>query len=210
MPTLLARLRPGRAPWRLAATALALGTAWQLSAQGVPDPQDSAGPGAARDSAPAARIAVPFGPGERLTYEVRFGVLKVGTGVMELLDVASVRGREAYHTRFRVRGGTFFYKVDDLFESWFDTGTLASLRFNLDQNEGRRDRERKYEIFPDRQAYREGGEDEQPSVANPLDEGSFLYYVRTLPLRPGDVYEVNRYFRPTATRCASACCGASG
>jgi hypothetical protein len=47
-------------------------------------------------------------------------------------------------------------------------------------------------------------------VANPLDEGSFLYYVRTLPLRPGDVYEVNRYFRPTATRCASACCGASG
>jgi hypothetical protein len=44
MPTLLARLRPGRAPWRLAATALALGTAWQLSAQGVPDPQDSAGP----------------------------------------------------------------------------------------------------------------------------------------------------------------------
>jgi hypothetical protein len=145
---------------------------------------------------PADRVAVPFGPGERLTYDVRFGVLKVGTGTMELSDIASVRGREAYHSRFRVRGGTLFYKVDDLFESWFDTRSLASLRFNLDQNEGRRDRERVYEIFPERQAFREGDKPEEPSVAEPLDEGSFLYFVRTLPLRNGDVYELNRYFRP--------------
>ena len=194
----------GRLPWRLAAFALLVGGAWRLSAQGTPDDSSRVAPrldtAVASALAPAPTVAermrVPFGPGERLTYDVRFGVIKVGTGVMELQDVTTIRGQEAYHSRFRVRGGTLFYKVDDLFESWFDTGSLASLRFNLDQNEGRRDRERKYEIFPDRQTFREGEKAEEPSVANPLDEGSFLYYVRTLPLRPGDVYEVNRYFRP--------------
>jgi hypothetical protein len=153
-------------------------------------------PVAPASGAAAERMAVPFGPGERLTYEVRFGVLRVGSGTMEVAGVTTVRGREAYHTRFTVRGGTFFYKVNDLLESWFDTRSLASLRFTLDQNEGRRDRERRYEIFPDRQTYREGDNPEAPSVPEPLDEGSFLYYVRTLPLRTGDVYELNRYFRP--------------
>jgi hypothetical protein len=166
-------------------------------------PQDPAVVEAARldgelvdPAAAAERLAVPFGPGERLTYDVRFGVLKVGTGEMEVAGVTNVRGQESYHTRFRVRGGTFFYKVNDLFESWFNTRSLASLRFKLDQNEGKRDRERTYEIFPDRRTYREDDKPEQPSVADPLDEGSFLYYVRTLPLRDGDVYELNRYFRP--------------
>jgi len=161
----------------------------------VVDSAAAAGP-VAPPAGDIARLRVPFGPGERLTYDVRFGMLKVGTGSMELLPVTSVRGEEAYHTQFRVRGGTIFYKVDDLFESWFGTRTLASLRFTIDQNEGKRDRERKYEIFPDRQAYREGDKPEEQSVADPLDEGSFLYYVRTLPLNTGDTYELNRYFRP--------------
>ncbi len=212
--------RPRARRWRFAAVSLLAGAAWRLSAQSAPagspvvapiggsaaapaSPQDSAtaaferfGPGSELPGAAEERLAVPFGPGERLTYEVRFGVLKVGTGEMEVHGVTTLRGREAYHTRFRVRGGTFFYKVDDRFESWFTTGSLASLRFKLDQNEGRRERERNYEIFPERQTYREGEKPEEPSVADPLDEGSFLYYVRTLPLRTGDVYEVNRYFRP--------------
>jgi hypothetical protein len=204
MTPLRARLHPRRLSQRLVAFLLLAGAAWRLSAQGVPAAvpptasQDSAA-SALREATPVGdteRLPVPFGPGERLTYDVRFGVLKVGTGTMELSDVTTIRGREAYHSRFRVRGGTLFYKVDDLFESWFDTRSLASLRFNLDQNEGRRDRERVYEIFPERQTYREGNNPEEPSVANPLDEGSFLYFVRTLPLRVGETYEVNRYFRP--------------
>jgi len=48
-----------------------------------------------------------------------FGNLKVGTGSMEVRGMESVRGEAAYHTVFRVKGGTAFFKVDDLFESWF-------------------------------------------------------------------------------------------
>ena len=144
----------------------------------------------------AQRAQVPWHVGERLSYDVRFGKLRVGSGSMEVVGLETVRGREAWRTQFRVKGGTFFYKVNDVLESWIDTRSLASLRFVQDFEEGGRDREKRYDIFPDRLAYLEAGKTERPSVAQPLDEGSFLYFVRTLPLRTGESYEFNRYFRP--------------
>ena len=153
-------------------------------------------PAAAQPAEAGERAAVPWRVGERSQYEVRFGKLKVGSGSIEVVQLDNVRGREAWHTRFRVSGGTFFYKVNDVLESWFDARTLASLRFVKDQEEGRSDREVRYEIFPERTAYQEVGEAEQPSVAQPLDDGSFLFFVRTLPLKVGEVYELHRYFKP--------------
>ena len=88
----------------------------------------------------------PFSVGEKLTYDVKFGPLKVGTGALELRGVEPVRGEDAYHAVFRIRGGTAFYKVDDTFESWFATDDLSSLRFHQDQNEGSKEREKRYEI----------------------------------------------------------------
>ena len=141
--------------------------------------------------------SIPFGVGERMDYEVRFGPVRVGAGSMEVAGIQVVRGREAWHTQFRVRGGTFFYKVNDLLESWIDTRTLESLRFVQDFEEGGRSRERRYEIFPDRRMYVDVGSGrEEPSVAHPLDDGSFLYFVRTVPLEVGQTYSWNRYFRP--------------
>ena len=142
------------------------------------------------------RIPVPFRVGERMHYDVRFGALKVGEGTMEVRAVEQLRAREAWHTVFTVRGGTFFYKVRDRFESWIDTRTFASLRHIQDKEEGSRDRERTFEIFPDRRVYTENGGEEQPTVQDPLDEGSFIYFIRTVPLTVGQTYEFNRYFRP--------------
>ena len=82
------------------------------------------------------RLAVPYGVGERLEYEVRFGALRVGGGSMEVESVQDIRGRETWHTVFTVRGGTFFYRVNDRYESWIDTRTGNSLRFRQDLNEG--------------------------------------------------------------------------
>ena len=155
-----------------------------------------------RTAASEGRAVVPFGVGERSNYEVRFGSLRVGSGSMEVVGTETVRGRDAYHTVFRVRGGTFFYKVDDRFESWIDTRSLASLRHVQDQQEGSKDRERHYEIFPERESYVEllknKGQtpEEKPSVKQPLDDGSFVYFIRTVPLTVGETYEFHRYFRP--------------
>jgi hypothetical protein len=142
-------------------------------------------------------LSVPYGVGERLEYDVRFGRLHVGSGSMEVADVQEVRGRPTWHTIFQVRGGTFFYRVNDQYESWIDRHTGNSLRFKQDLNEGRRDVERSFEIFPERAVFIENGEDTtQASVKNPLDDGSFLYFLRTIPLAVGETYTFERYFRP--------------
>jgi hypothetical protein len=143
------------------------------------------------------RMVVPFETGEKLTFDVRFGGIKVGTGRMEVMGLQDVRGREAWHTRFTVKGGIPLYKVNDRMESWIDTRTFESLRFVQDLEEGRRDKERTFEIYPERGTFSEKGEVEHaPSVDDPLDDAAFLYFVRTIPLEVGKTYEFNRYFRP--------------
>ena len=142
------------------------------------------------------RRNVPWGVGERLEYDLKFGKLKVGSGSMEVTDVEDVRGREAWHTKFEVRGGTFFYRVNDTYESWFDTHTGNSLRFRQDLNEGSRDVERIFNIYPERAVFTENADTAMASVSNPLDDGSFLYFIRTLPLTVGETYSFDRYFRP--------------
>ncbi|MBK8250774.1 MAG: DUF3108 domain-containing protein [Gemmatimonadetes bacterium] len=151
---------------------------------------------AAQPPAAEAGTPVPFALGERFTYDLKFGKIKVGEGTMETLGLETIRGIEAWHTRFRVRGGVPFYRVDDVLESWFARDGLYSLRFVQDLEEGGKVRERRYEMFPERQAFREGDAPEQPSVAAPLDDGAFLYFVRTLPLEAGHTYSFDRYFRP--------------
>ncbi|HUX33015.1 MAG TPA: DUF3108 domain-containing protein [Gemmatimonadaceae bacterium] len=160
-----------------------------------------AGAQTATSTAPAARAisapaAVPLVVGERLDYDVRFGPLKVGRARMEVTGIDTVRGIDAWHTVFTVRGGTFFYRVNDVLESWIDTSHFASLRFHQHLAEGNRERDYRYEIFPDSARYVPLGKPSEPSVADPLDDASFLYFVRTLPLEVGKEYSFDRYFRP--------------
>ena len=142
------------------------------------------------------RMSVPWGVGERLEYDVRFGKLKVGSSSMEVADIQDVRGSETWHTIFEVQGGTFFYRVNDTYESWFDTHTGSSLRFRKDQNEGNRDVEQIYNMFPENGTFRLDGDTAMASVKDPLDDGSFLYFIRTIPLVVGESYSFERYFKP--------------
>lgn len=176
-----------------ATLATALSLVWSASA-GEAEAQQ--GDGATGVAVPAARARVPFGTGERLVYDVKFGALKVGSGAMEVLGTETVRGRVAWHTVFSVKGGTFLYKVHDRYESWFDVATLSSLRYRQDIDEGSYEKERTFEIFPERGVYREDQKPEVASVTQPLDDGSFLYFVRTVPLEVGETYSFDRYFKP--------------
>jgi Protein of unknown function (DUF3108) len=174
----------------VAAMVLACGSS-PLAAQQTPDTAESR----VIQRLPADALSVPFKVGERLDYEVRFGSLKVGNGSMEVRDIAEVRGRAVWHTVFKINGGFALYRVNDLYESWFDVTTLNSLRYHQDVDEGSYERTRRYEIFPERGMFKENDRPEEPTVANPLDDGSFLYFVRTLPLEVGKSYEYARYFK---------------
>ncbi len=183
--------------WAVARCALALVALMALAGPGGVAAQSSGAGVADSLSPPATGVApVPFTVGERLVYDVKFGAIKVGQGSMEVLDTVTLRGRPAWHTRFRVRGGIPFYRVDDVLESWIDRAAFSSLRFVQDFDEGGRERERRYEIFPERAMFQENDKPEEASVSNPLDDGSFLYFIRTIPLEVGKTYEFHRYFRP--------------
>lgn len=146
---------------------------------------------AARDA--AARR--PFAVGERLRYDVKVNFLHAGSAAMSVESIETVRGRPAYHTIFELSGRILFFKVRNHYESWFDTTTLSSLRMVQEIDEGRREETRKYEFYPERRVYVKNGE-EKPSVAEPLDEGSFLYFLRTVPLEVGRTYRFARYYHP--------------
>ncbi len=142
---------------------------------------------------------VPFEVGERLEYKVKLGIFNAGEGSLEIAAIDSVRGHPAYHAIMRIDGGLLFARVHDVFQTWFDTRTLTTHRFIQDQNEVGSERYRHYEMFPERGVWERRDDEEVGDLpsALPLDDISFVYFIRTLPLEVGDVYTFNRYFKDT-------------
>ena len=136
-----------------------------------------------------------FAAGERLSYDASFGHLHVGHGMTLLAGTDTVRGRTAWRAIFTISGGTFFFRVRDSTVSWFDTTSLSSLRFVQHIREGRYHADRDYQIYPERGTYTRN-ESEVKSVHEPLDDASFLYFLRSIPLEVGHTYEFDRYFQP--------------
>ena len=174
--------------------ALALGLAAMLPAEGRAQAQ-------APWMRPAEPLAapVPFEVGELLEYKVKLGILNAGEGSLEVAAIESVRGTPAYRAVMRIDGGVWLARVHDVFQTWFDTRNLTSLRFIQDQNEVGSKRYRHYEMFPERGVWERRDDEEVGDLPTslPLDDISFVYFIRTLPLEVGDVYTFNRYFKDT-------------
>ena len=141
------------------------------------------------------RAQVPYTVGEELTYRATFGVIHAGTARMRVDGVELVRGRQAYHVVFSIDGGVPFFRVHDRYESWIDVQTLSSLRHRQQISEGRYKRTTNYEIFPERGTYEEG-DSVYTSVSHPLDDGSFIYAIRSAGIKVGETRRDDRYFRP--------------
>ena len=137
-----------------------------------------------------------FAVGERLRYSVSFGRLHVGSGEMSVLGIDTVDGRPTWHAMLTISGGVPLFRVHDTTMSWFDTGTFVSRRFAQYVNEGLYHVRRDFKIDPEQRTYVKNREPVTASSPDPLDDVSFLYFARTLPLADGDRYEFHRYFQP--------------
>src|SRR5258708_14269741 len=143
--------------------------------------------------APSPPVRIPFQVGERLTFNAKVSAFNAGKATVSVEGIELVRGIPAFHTIFDIRGRVLFKRFANHYESWFDTTNIVSLRVN----EKTDDVDKKYEFFPDRKIYIKNGDGiENPSVSMPLDECSFLYYLRSLPLEVGKTYSVDRYYHP--------------
>ncbi len=130
---------------------------------------------------------VPFGEGEYLLFAIQYGLIYAGDATLEVRSDAELNGRPAYHLVSTARTNRTFdvvYKVRDRHESFMDKEFLYSLRFEKHIREGkfRRDKEIDFDqvnhlaIYPDRQV---------GIPPNTQDFISALYFVRTIPLEPG-------------------------
>ncbi len=140
-----------------------------------------------------------YRPGERLEYDAHVGILGgVGDAVLEI-RADSLRGVPVYNTRMELSASALFgtLKVDNLFQSWLDPHTMRSLRFEKQQDEPRTKTHETFDFFIDEGEWRrtDGGEQGALNSENPLDDVSFIYFVRALPLEVGQRYVLEDYYK---------------
>lgn len=148
--------------------------------------------------APPAVAPVPFGPGEKVVYRVTYGILgKRGNAWSEVVGIDTVRGSPSYHLSFRLQGGALGFSINDHQESWLDVARLFSHRFKQDLDQPRYERLRTLDFYPAERLWRRVEKEESGPLATdiPLDDVSFLYWARTLPLEVGETYTFNRYYK---------------
>lgn len=169
------------------------------------DPPDSTGVEAHGPSTPLPerhRMYRPYRVGEHLSYRTSVGFLgEVGEAWLDVAGMDTIRGTPVLELQFGLRASALFgaVKVDDLLRSWLDPEAMRALRFTKDQKEINYETHRVYDFFPEERRWevvrndtiRDGG----PLASDtPLDDISFLYFVRSLPLEPGHRYVLNDYF----------------
>jgi hypothetical protein len=142
----------------------------------------------------AATRPLPFGPGDQCVYRGSGMLGRIGTGVMAV-DAEQVDGRSVYLLRFDFRGRIGPMTVEDHTRSWFDPADMASLRYT--KRERTPVSSRTQDVRMDRASRRWTAADNTSGsmVTNsPLDELSFLYFIRTLSLEDGASYSLTRHF----------------
>ncbi len=144
--------------------------------------------------------SVPFGVGERFDYGARLGLISVGKASIRVAAIDTVRGEPVFHFQYNMDAAAplGLYRLNSTLESWTTIDGFNSLRFRQDNKEKSRQFVRQFEIFPDSSRYQQVVPDplaSQPSVSEPLDDASFLFFVRSTTLEVGKTYQFNRYFR---------------
>lgn len=137
--------------------------------------------------------ALPFQPGERLEFALRWEALPAGQATLEVLPLSAIDGAAAYHFKLTARTTPFIdtiYRVRDQIEGWTDLDLRRSLRYHKDQQEG--DRMRNIVVRFDWRAqtaqYTNFDHRREPIAVQPetLDPLSAFYFTRmAIELREG-------------------------
>ena len=141
---------------------------------------------------------LPFFAGERLTYRVRvsrFG--GSGKGEMTVEGPVDLRGTATYVLRSNVQTRVGPVKAVNRSESWLDVMRMATLRFRKHERSIVSNAAESVELFPERRVWQTAdGRAGDSGTDTPLDELSFIYFLRSIPLAPGSAYRYDRHFDP--------------
>lgn len=140
---------------------------------------------------------LPFGPGERLTFAGRVRAGVAGEGSLWIEGPVELRGTSTWLLHSDMEGRVGPFRATDRTASWLDPARMTALRYTARERHIVSTHDEAVDIFPGEKRWSsDRGEEGAITAAAPLDELSFLYYVRTLPLRPDDTLTVARHFDP--------------
>lgn len=142
----------------------------------------------------------PFAVGETLEYSARYGILRPGSARLAVAAIDTVRGVPAWRFSFEFEVAVLglFANSTEL-TSWTGIADFASRRFLKNITENGRVHRDDFAIFPDSgYSRRLPDSSTSPTSARPIDDVAFLYFLRSTPLRAGESYSYNTYWRPTA------------
>ena len=152
-----------------------------------------------------APAPTPFVVGEELVYQASLGRYGgSGRGRMRVSAIEDVRGRATWVLRFEMRGRVAGLRVEDETRSWLDAERMSALRFTKREHSPLASFAESVEIYPDRGRWVAASDSGEIGTDAPLDELSFIYFVRTLSLANGDDDRYDRHFdasrNPTRVR----------
>ena len=108
-----------------------------------------------------------------------------------------IRGVNTWLLRFDFQAGMGPMKAVDRTSSWLDPMRMAAQRYTKHEKHVLAKRDERVEIFASQKKW--AGSDGASGVSptdTPLDELSFMYFIRTLPLAADSTYRFNRHFDP--------------
>ena len=139
--------------------------------------------------------------GERLSFHGRWLGIPVGSGWIEVREIAEVEGRRAYHIEAQGHSNevlSAFYPIHDVIHSYLDVETLKPLRFEKHQREGhyRSDEVVTFNLAAGTATYRSLLNESVKEIVLPPDFQdlvSALYWFRAQPLQPDETLTLNLY-----------------
>ncbi len=147
-------------------------------------------------NSPSTREQWPWYLGERFTYGVHVARMgATGHAEMWVAGPEVVRGTETYVLHFNSKAGVGPFTASDRTTSWIDPTRMAAMRFEKIEHHLLESHHDEVEIYPTQRRWTaaDGTSGETPGDS-PLDELSFIYLVRSLPLLDDSVYVFDRHF----------------
>lgn len=141
-----------------------------------------------------------FTVGERLVYDVGYSFITAGEAVFSIPSIDTIYGRECYQVSFTVASTptfSFFYKVDDRYETLLDKKGIFPWRFTQRVREGKY----KLDFTADFDQINNIAHTKNGNYVIPpyvLDVVSALFYIRTMDFskcRPGEKIPLHNFYK---------------
>jgi len=141
--------------------------------------------------------ALPFAVGEKFEYVARAPHGLRGKATMWIEGPVAVRGVETMVLRFDFSTKVGFVTISDRTTSWLDPLHMAAMRFDKKEVRFLARHNEHVEMEPATREWTEAdGRTGRSPTSQPLDELSFIYWLRTVSLEPGESMTLERHFDP--------------